>query len=546
MRVSLLIPVVLLITTTVCVGVEMTYEGTPPAKDVRLERYLKQLQQAGVRPQDLADSAAAHLRDAGYLEARAVLAADTLVVAAESRYRLERFVVTADSTYEFSPEGPFTRDHLGEAVDRLLDRYRDMGYFYATARVSAVSRHSRQVTVDLQLEPGPVVTIADNTYTGLTRTRADLVSRYLPVGRGDTLRAALIEQCEQAAEEIGFVRFERPVGIRPLPGYTEADLDFTFQERKQVGFEGGGGYVPDDAAGLLWHLNLSLRNLFGDGREIAIRSDRRQRGRTILDVGYRQPLFLLGVGQATLNVATRDYRDQFYEFSLSTEYTTRILRSYTSGLGLGWKRVEPADAGPGYSRVAVDYSLGATNLDNRYNPSGGLALAWRITYAYRQYSATGTDAGGRRRAYNETRNDLALALYFPLASPLVVHCALNYSGLETAEPLVPESELTFVGGPGTIRGFRNEQFVAQRTAFGTLEPRLRFAQAFVFAFCDAAYINRPVPAGDGVETDEFYRFGYGLGFAVLDSRRSLKVSIGWNRELSFDQPRLSIELATDL
>jgi hemolysin activation/secretion protein len=152
-----------------------------------------------------------------------------------------------------------------------------------------------------------------------------------------------------------------------------------------------------------------------------------------------------------------------------------------------------------------------------------------------------------RIVFNETRTNVSLRFYYPLLKSLVGHLGLGYSGMETSEIFPPESELIFIGGPGTLRGYRNEQFLAQRTATGTMEPRLRFDQGYLFFFYDAAYINRPIPDTDGnARTDEFYRDGYGFGVALLNSEKSLKMSLGWNRDLTFDQPRISIQFAADI
>ena len=127
------------------------------------------------------------------------------------------------------------------------------------------------------------------------------------------------------------------------------------------------------------------------------------------------------------------------------------------------------------------------------------------------------------------------------------HAAFGYVGLETNESLPPPAELYYIGGPGTIRGYRNEQFAAIRSAYATLEPRLRFDSGYLFVFYEGAYINNRVAAGDGgTRADEFYRSSYGVGGAVIDGSRSVRISLGWNPEASFDQPRLSLEFSSEI
>ncbi len=98
-----------------------------------------------------------------------------------------------------------------------------------------------------------------------------------------------------------------------------------------------------------------------------------------------------------------------------------------------------------------------------------------------------------------------------------------------------------------MRGYRNEQFAAIHTATGSVEPRLRFDQGYLFFFYDGAYLNNRVHGdNNSIDTNEQYRYGYGLGLAVMEPGRVLRLSLGWNPELPFDQPRLSVEFTADL
>jgi len=526
---------------------EINYDGPPPHNRQQFERFVKNVIRQHVNDQSLADSASTWLRDAGYLDSRVNLDDDNILITAGEQYRLDLLQVTADSSYDVEVMAPFTRETLDKAVERLLTRLHNQGHYFARATIGKIEEADRQVTIELTLHPGPLTTVAGKTYLGLDRTRPDVIDMYLPVSPGDTLTDALIERTEQAALEIEFADFVPPLMIRPRAGFTETDLEFRFRERKQIRFLGGGGYIPDDATGLVWNLDLTLTNIFGDGRQVGLRSERREKGRTVLDVRYQQPLFIMGVGQLGLKIATRDYRDRFYEFSLGSEYNTRLGQSFVTGLELGWKRVEPAVDLAGYSRFAAAYSIGLSKLDNRQNPSRGSDLAWMITFAHRRYSSDSVIVKPERIVFNETRTNVSLRFYYPLLNSLIGHLGLGYSGMETSETFPPESELTFIGGPGTLRGYRNEQFLAQRTATGTVEPRLRFDQGYLFVFYDAAYINRPIPDIDGnARTDELYRYGYGFGVELLNSEKSLKLSLGWNRDLAFDQPRISIQFAADI
>ncbi|MDH3937873.1 MAG: outer membrane protein assembly factor, partial [candidate division Zixibacteria bacterium] len=145
------------------------------------------------------------------------------------------------------------------------------------------------------------------------------------------------------------------------------------------------------------------------------------------------------------------------------------------------------------------------------------------------------------------RAAVAMQLAPALWGRLVTKLGVRYLGYLTDEPLPPTSELFLIGGPRSLRGFRNENFPAVHAVIGTVEPRFRFESGYLYLFHDGAYLNNRVRRFDGsVYTEERYRHGYGVGLAVIGPGSRLRLSLGWNPESAIDQPRLSIEFSADI
>ncbi len=493
-----------------------------------------------------ADSVVSFLNNSGYLDARANLQEGRLQISTGGRCRLDRIVVDGDSATAVSIQKPFTRGNLHTAMSSVLEDYYRSGYYYAAADIDRILADGHDITALVTVIKGPVVTIRRKVLTGLTRTDPDFLSRFIVVNEGDTLTERAVSAAEKSAAAIPFVSFAPPAIVRPREGYTESDLEFRFAEKRQFRFEGGAGYQPDDETGMVWSVNAAVRNLFGRGRQVAILSERKEKGRNRLEVGYRQPLFVLGVGSLGFKVATRDYRDRFYEFAAGADYVTILNREWSAGVELSWASVEPSLALPSYDRLEAGFSISRATVDNALNAGRGLTVSSSVAYAHRRYASNALTTG-LRQSFNETRVELDIDFYQPVRRRLLLHIGLNYAGLETSESLPPLSELVLVGGPGTLRGFRNEQFAVLRTAYGTIEPRLRFEGGNLFLFYDAAYLNNRIPDNLGsARREEFYRFGYGVGLALTNPGRAIRISLGWNRDLAFDEPRLAIEIFSDI
>ena len=522
---------------------ELVWRGDHPVNAKQIER----LTASRLSAREQANSAEVLLHEQGYVDAAVLYSGDSLIVESGSRFRLARIAISGDSTYNVNGGGDFSRRNIQDRLDDLIAGMKDRGYHYATMQITGVYRDGRSVNLEINLNRGPVVTISEMRLLGLKRSNAASIERSLPVRMGDTLSSLLLRSAEAAAEELDHVIFMPPVRVLPQTGYADAALEFGFEERKQFHLEGSGGYIPDASIGLVWSLRAAFTNLFGEGRQAWVHSERSEKGRNSLQLKYRQPMFVAGVGRLGFEVSTRDYRDQFYEFYVGTDYTARLAAGWEGGLGLSFKSVTPDDGHPSFTRYAAELSSVQRSLNPRQNPTGGWALSWSLTYAHRRYRQDSVTNEIEHRVLNDTRAAVAMQTVHSLWGRMVTKLGINYLGYLTDESLPPVSELYLIGGPRSLRGYRNENFPALHAVTATLEPRFRFEGGYLYLFHDGAYLNNRVRKSDSsIVTEERYRYGYGVGMAVVEPGRRLRLSLGWNPESAFDQPRLSIEFSADL
>ena len=467
--------------------------------------------------------------------------------ARHDRERLTAIRVSGDTTYQVDVALDFAPENLDRAITAIMRPFLNCGYYYCQANITNVSRQSAEVVVDLNINRGPLVTIGDLICDGLVRAKGSTARRYLGVGPGTPLTDEIIKAIESRAHGISFLTYTPPVSVLPRPGYTQADLHLSFHEPRPFSLEGTAGYRPDDQNGLVWTVTAAARNLFGEGLRVRVISERRDRLHNNLALEYRQPVYVFGISELSLDVSTRDYRDQFYEFNAGAGWQARIGDQSTAGVNVAWKRVDPVGDALSYRRYLVNLNYHRSTVIDRLNPRRGAVLEWSFGYVHRKYRADSTAAPVSRTSRNETRARLSAAYHQPLMARLVGVASVTFVTLETKETLPPISELFFVGGAGSLRGYRTDQFTARRAAFGTGEIRWRGTSGYLFGFCDVGYLSRPVKQSDGsVATDEIVRVGYGAGVQLIDRDRAVLLAFGWNPDLRFSQPQVLIRLVTGL
>lgn len=490
------------------------------------------------------DSLKILLKDKGYLDVEITQKPDTIFITAGVLYYLKYALIKNDSSV-IKTDFPFTKNRFDNFVKELLDGYYKQGYMYPQIKIDSLIKNKNNLSAFINIITGPQMRIAQIIYRNLNRSNRELISRYLPVKTGDLIDNNILAGLEQKAKRIPFITFVPPIKVMPRAGYQSADLLFDFKEKKQFLFEGAGGIISDNSSSLSWNISMEFQNIFGKGRNLSLLSDHRIENRQVLKVNYNQPLFLTGLGHWGIDLATRDYRDQFYEFSISSNYITNLKNNMSLGFQSGWRSVEPNNNFPSYNVFEAGVLFANKSLDNKTNPSSGWDIDWKFSYLNRRY-ADDSRFDPDQKSYNETRADIFSSWYQAIYKNLVANISLRYLGFETSEDIPPIAELYYIGGPKTLRGFRNEQFTALRSGLLSLEPRWKFNNGNLFIFYDGAYIsNRSLDNNNVINSDDYYQ-GYGFGISIIKNLQHIKLSLGWSNQLTFDNPYLSIDFSSEI
>lgn len=449
-------------------------------------------------------------------------------------YILESF--TGDTTgFSLSSITKLSSHKHDELLSSVVGLATAKGYYFARASVVSVERSPKEDTVRLSahLWKGPRVKVRDIVYHGISiHSAGKLKQRF--IGSDSALTPEFISEVELGARSVSFASFLAPVEIQFLTGYTEAVLVVRFVKPKPFTLSAGGGYRGERNEGVGWQFNVRARNVLGEGREAGVRGERSTSDRMNLEVDYGQLMNFRGPGRIEARVATRDYREQFYEFKSEVSYSYIPSAERTFSLLVGAGRVEDYIDRDGYSRYVV--GIGAGHAERTLTRgSSQFSAVFDALYTRRNYREAGS--------YHDIRTDVQATWTQSISQKFSLRANGRYVGLETKQELVPMPELYQIGGVGTLRGYRTEQFIVDRALLGSVELHFWLGASSLYGFTDAGLLSHWARTSDAVSD---FEQGAGIGFLLSGAHQSADISVGWGRTSTFSQPHVSVRLTANL
>lgn len=169
----------------------------------------------------------------------------------------------------------FSRTVLELTSDSIIAALGNIGYAFAEVNpIPDVDREKRTVAINLQVVPGPRVTVRQVRFKGNTRTTDEVLRREMRQFEGAWYSQAAIDRSKVRLQRLGF--FETgsvEVETAPVAGSNDqVDVVFNVKETTSGSFTFGFGY--SQLSGLTTTLQLSQNNFLGTGNQIGVEVQR--------------------------------------------------------------------------------------------------------------------------------------------------------------------------------------------------------------------------------------------------------------------------------
>ena len=179
----------------------------------------------------------------------------------------------------------FQRTMIRDEVDRLTDLYGAKGYSFAEV-TPTLDPNSDTLTTDVTftLKEGSLIRVREVHISGNSKTRDNVIRRELRVNEQEVIDSVAVERSFQRLNNLNF--FETVEIIPTQVEEDKVDLEVTVKEKPTGQFSVGGGFSTLDQFTAI--ANISEGNLFGLGYLVRVRGQIGAR-RTIGVVTFRNP-----------------------------------------------------------------------------------------------------------------------------------------------------------------------------------------------------------------------------------------------------------------
>jgi len=439
----------------------------------------------------------------------------------------------------------FQAAELNSGIERILEMYEKAGHPYCqlNLRNFELSPGGR-VDFTLQTIEGPAVTVSEIDFAGLVNTRPYVLQREMEISPGEVYNSEKIERSIVNLNRLGFIRIKEEPQILALSEASSGRLTLLVEEvrasRAEValGYNPGEGEVKSYLTGLL---DFHLVNIFGTGREGKVRWFRRDPHSSELEFSYTEPHILGTRLNVTAYISQVDFDSTYIRNSFGLDLDSRLSYGVTAGAGFSFERTNPESWGrnflPSEQKTKGKLFLKLDFRDNSFNPRRGSYFSAEAGYASKRNSAT-KFFSPELAAENITSAE-GLAEYFaPLRRNQVLAARVFLGGVGSSADRLPVTEEIYMGGLGSLRGYRQDRFSGSLIFWSNLEYRfLPDPDSRLFLFFDSGFFSR--------ESSEAWRHGYGLGFRLGSKLGGLAFDLGVPLKEGFSQAKLHFGVASN-
>ncbi len=447
----------------------------------------------------------------------------------------------------------FIRTTIESVFSEIIDHYENKGFPFASVKIESVefindsTSDNHFANLYLSMDEGTKSTIDKIEIAGNDKTKDYVITRAVQIRTGEEYSQKYIDA---VPEKLNRLRFFEPV---EQPAFyfnsrKEGVLKISIKEKETNFFDGIAGYVPavnDKESGYLTgFVNVNLRNLFGTGRAAYFRWQQENRYSQELELRYLEP-WLLGFPFNIEGSLFQRKQDSTYvqrnfegrlEFLATSEISALVLVAVQSTI--------PTEQNSklftvfNSSAFTSGVNLRIDTRDDFYSPTEGIFFNNSYKYTSKKINGPGEFiTSNLNTKVSLQRIEFDFTFFKQFFNRQVT--AFGIYGRELRGDNVELSDLYFLGGANSLRGYREKQFQGNRILWSNLEYRFLLShRSFAFLFFDTGYFLRNGDRQKSIPENSSFKIGYGFGLNIETGLGVLSVSFALAKGDSFGEGKI--------
>ncbi len=455
----------------------------------------------------------------------------------------------------------FSPKILGERINKLLDRYANIGYPLAKVEIGNLEFVNNDfVNFTLNISEGKLIRIDRIEIQGNNTTKENLILREIRIKRGEIYRDEKFKQIKKRLMKIGLFEFVDEPQI--FFNDTVSGVLIKVKEGRMNSFDGIIGYVPEVNSSrgyLTGYINITLKNLFGTGRRFDVRWHSETKETQEFELRYFEPHIFNFLAGAEFSFHQRK-QDSIYvlrrpklNFEIELTGSEKVSEIFKIFLHLSQTSIIPT------ATEVINYQIFESKTLNigagiLYDSRDEIIFPKSGVYFSSSYEIGNKKITGPAKLITEqmktniqvTKLQFSLDFYHHFEKILNSVFASKFNAIIVAGDGIDESDVFRFGGTRTLRGYREKEFLATRAMWANFENRFKVSEDLViFGFADVGYIYHPVILPRIVNSFSAIRAGYGLGFIIWTKIGRLNLTYALGKGDSFKTGKIHIGLESE-
>ncbi len=356
--------------------------------------------------------------------------------------------------FELKSGRVFNVENLRHDLNMLIEKAADQGYAFANAQPQFRKNPDHTISVKYIVQPGQKIRVHDVKISGNTKTKENVVRRYVYLAPGDQFNLTDLKESRNELQRTGF--FDSVEIVPKKVGSNAVDLDVNVKEGHTGSISAGLSYGSYDGLGL--NASVSDRNVWGSGIGYNVQVEKTKKSHnyniSLTDPRVFDSLYSVSVGIYHQSYEFIDYKKE--EKGAYVSVGRKLTRHLSATIGYSYSDVDYSD----YKAYNVDYepykkssltgSVTFDNTDDFLVPRSGIYANLSLEYA-------GLGGDAKEGYANYFKSEFKFASYYGMKDTLGYDLILRYklrAGYMDDQGLAPRAERLFLGGSSWgVRGY---------------------------------------------------------------------------------------------